>query len=82
MTQVKYLSDLKPKDKAKVKKINSEMSLKQKLLDMGIIPGSTFEVIKLAPLGDPIDIKIKGYHLSLRKQEAACIIVEEEICRP
>lgn len=82
MSLVKYLSELKPKDKAKIKKISSDLPLKQKLLDMGIIPGSVFEVIKLAPLGDPIDIKIKGYHLSLRKQEAACIIVEEEICHP
>jgi len=79
MKEEKYLSDLKPKDSARVKKIEGETSLKRKLLDMGVIPGTKLEVIKLAPLGDPIDIKIKGYHLSLRKEEARHISVETKI---
>ena len=45
---------------------------------MGIIPGVVLEVVKLAPLGDPIEIKIKGYNLSLRKDEASQISVEVE----
>ena len=76
MHGVKYLSDLKPKDKGIIKKIEAKGNLKSKLLDMGILPGSKFEIIKLAPLGDPIDIKIKGYHLTLRKSEASQISVE------
>jgi len=76
MSENKYLSDLKPGDKARVKKIEGESNLKRKLLDMGIIPGAKFEVIKLALLGSPIDIKIKGYHLSLRKEEACQVSVE------
>ena len=44
---------------------------------MGVIPGDIVSVVKVAPLGDPIDIKIKNYHLSLRKEEAEKIIVEE-----
>ncbi len=76
MKDEKYLSVLKPKDRAKVKKISGEGNLKRKLLDMGIIPGVLLEVVKLAPLGDPIEIKIKGYNLSLRKEEASQIIVE------
>lgn len=43
---------------------------------MGVIPGAEVEVERAAPLGDPIEIKIKGYHLSLRKEEAANIYVE------
>ena len=43
---------------------------------MGVIPGAEVEVERVAPLGDPIEIKIKGYHLSLRKEEAANIYVE------
>jgi len=76
MENIKTLSELKPKDQGKIKGINNIGNLKRKLLDMGIIPGSPVEVVKVAPLGDPIDVKIKGYHLSLRKEEAAGILVE------
>jgi Fe2+ transport system protein FeoA len=43
---------------------------RQRLLEMGMTVGSQFEVVRFAPLGDPIDLKVRGYHLSLRKQEA------------
>ena len=72
----KVLSELKPKETGNVKKIYAEGTLRKKLLDMGMIPGTKVEVIKVAPLGNPIDIKVKGYHLSLRKEEAAQILVE------
>ncbi len=72
------ISDLRPGVKGKIKKIEGPSNLRKKLLDMGIIPGSPFEIVKLAPLGDPIDVKIKGYHLSLRKAEAATVLVEVE----
>jgi Fe2+ transport system protein FeoA len=72
----KPLSELKPKQSCKVKKIQGEGTLPKRLLDMGIIRGTEIEVIKVAPLGDPIDIKVKGYHLSLRKEEAAQVVVE------
>jgi Fe2+ transport system protein FeoA len=44
---------------------------RQRLLEMGLTLGAEFEVVRFAPLGDPIDIKVRGYHLSLRKKEAA-----------
>ncbi len=72
----KILSELKPKESGKVKKIYGEGTLHRRLLDMGIIKGTAIEVTKVAPLGDPIDIKVKGYHLTLRKEEAAQISVE------
>jgi len=72
----KILSELKPKESGKVRKICSVGTLLRRLLDMGIIKGTTIEVAKVAPLGDPMDIKVKGYHLSLRKEEAAQISVE------
>lgn len=72
----KLLSELKPKESGKVKKITGEGTIVRRLLDMGIIKSTTIEVTKVAPLGDPIDIKVKGYHLSLRKKEAAQISVE------
>lgn len=72
----KILSELKAGESGRIKKIFGEGALHKKLLDMGIIKGTKIEVTKVAPLGDPVDIKIKGYHLSLRKEEAAQILVE------
>jgi Fe2+ transport system protein FeoA len=48
---------------------------RQRLLEMGLTVGAQFEVVRFAPLGDPIDIKVRGYHLSLRKNEAAGVFV-------
>lgn len=47
-----------------------------RLLEMGVMEGTEIEVVKLAPLGDPIEVKLRGYHLSLRKQEAEQIEIE------
>ena len=70
------IADLLPKEKGKIKRISAKAHLRRKLLDMGILPGAIVEMVRRAPLGDPIDIKIKGYHLSLRKSEAAYISIE------
>lgn len=72
----KKLSELKPRETGRVRRVSGEGALHKRLLDMGVIKGTEIEVVKVAPLGDPVDIKIKGYHLSLRKQEAAGISVE------
>jgi Fe2+ transport system protein FeoA len=74
----KRLSDLAVGERAKVKRIEAESRLRRRILDMGVVKGSTVEVKKVAPMGDPIDIVVKGYHLSLRKEEAAKILVEVE----
>ena len=50
--------------------------MKRRLMDMGLVPGEEVTVVKVAPLGDPIEVKVKGYALSLRKQEAEGIAVE------
>ena len=47
-----------------------------RLLEMGLLSGTRVEVVRYAPLGDPIDLKVRGYHLSIRKHEAAMICVE------
>ncbi|MGQ9778034.1 MAG: metal-dependent transcriptional regulator [Thermodesulfobacteriota bacterium] len=70
-------NDLRPGEKGRVIRIKSKTSLKKRLLDMGIVPGSEIQLEKVAPLGDPIDILIKGYHLSLRKEEAKEILIEK-----
>jgi Fe2+ transport system protein FeoA len=73
---VKPLNQLKPKEKGKIVRLGGGGALRRRSLDMGVIPGAEVEVERVAPMGDPIEIKIKGYHLSLRKEEAANIYVE------
>ena len=72
----KPLRELKPGEKGKIVGISGKGSTHQRLLDMGLVPGTEVKVERVAPLGDPIEVKIKGYHLSLRKEEATNIRVE------
>lgn len=60
--------------KGRVTGFNLPAEPRQRLLEMGVTAGTIFEVIRFAPLGDPIDIKVRGYHLSLRKHEAAGVL--------
>ncbi len=71
----KPLSKLRPGHKGIVTKINCTGSVKQRLIDMGITPGVKLAVVKAAPLGDPIQIHLRGYALSIRRQDAAQISV-------
>lgn len=59
-----------------VKKLNGTGALKRRIMDMGITKGSSIFVRKVAPLGDPVEITVRGYELSLRKQDAEIIEVE------
>lgn len=70
------LNDLKPGQKGKVLKIDARGETNKRIVEMGVTPGSVVELERIAPLGDPIDIKVKGYHLSLRKEEAEGIEIE------
>ena len=74
--RTKLLSELKRGEKGRIVKIGGTGSIRRRLLDMGMVSGSDVEMERVAPLGDPIEIKVKGYNLSLRKQEAASIQVE------
>jgi len=69
------LAGLKSKQKGVVVRIERRGPISKRLADMGVGRGTLVEVKRVAPLGDPIDVKVKGYHLSLRKEEAASIIV-------
>jgi len=73
---VKMLSELKRGEKGRIVKIGGKGGVHRRLLDMGLVSGSEVEMQRVAPLGDPIEIKVKGYNLSLRKEEAASIQVE------
>lgn len=70
------LSDLGVGQRGIIAAIALDAESKQRLLELGLTKGSRFEVVRFAPLGDPVDIRIRGYHLSLRKAEAAGIEVE------
>ena len=70
------LRDLSPGERGRVLKLSGECGVRRRIMDMGIIPGTEVLVERLAPLGDPIEIKVRDYHLSLRKREAAQIAVE------
>ena len=69
------LADLKAGDIGIVVRIMGKGQLRNRLLEMGIIKGTEIEITKFAPLGDPIEIKLRGYDLSIRKKEAALIKV-------
>ena len=74
----KSLRDLRPGEKGKVTKILGGGIVHRRILDMGLVKGTEVKIERVAPLGDPIEIKVKGYHLSFRKNEAANIYVEVE----
>jgi ferrous iron transport protein A len=67
------LRDLKPGQTGTVMSIGDKGPLKRRIMDMGITRGVSVKVVKVAPLGDPIEINIRGYELSIRKDEAAQI---------
>ena len=71
------LSDLTVGKSGSVVTVGGEKSLRRRLLDMGITPRTVVTVKKAAPLGDPIELLLRGYVLSLRLEDAAKIIVEE-----
>jgi len=70
------LKDLKPGEKAVIVKVAGESSVKRRLMDMGVTKGAEVIVRKVAPLGDPIEVNIRGYELTFRKSEAENITVE------
>lgn len=73
---MRTLKEVKTGEHIIVKKIQGEGALKRRIMDMGITKGTEIFVRKLAPLGDPIEIKVRGYELSMRKEDCEMIIVE------
>jgi len=70
------LSELERGARGRVIRIAASGEIRRRLLDMGVVPGTEVAVEGVAPLGDPLEVSVKGYHLSLRKKEAAAIFVE------
>ena len=72
------MSELKPGDKAVVSAVNARGEIAQRLVDMGLVKGTHFKVLRKAPLGDPLEIQMKGFLLALRLKEADCVSVEKD----
>ena len=76
--KIKTLDEFNVKEKGIVKTLAGEKKVRRRLLDMGVTPGVEIVVVKKAPLGDPIQIHLRGYDLTLRKSECALIEVEKK----
>ncbi len=72
----KTLKDIKPGEKVTITKIQGSGPVKRRLMDMGVTKGQEILVRKVAPLGDPIEVNVRGYELTFRKEEAEKILVE------
>ena len=73
---MRTLKDVKCGETVKVSKLNGNGAVKRRIMDMGITKGVEIFVRKTAPLGDPVEVKVRGYELSLRKADAEMIEVE------
>ena len=76
MSDTKTLRDVPVGDTATVVRLVGEGAIKRRIMDMGITKGTTVTVRKVAPLGDPIEVTVRGFELSLRKDEAENVIVD------
>ena len=73
---MKTLKDAKVGETVRVKKLYGEGPVKRRIMDMGITKGSELYIRKVAPLGDPVEITVRGYELSVRKDDAQCVQVK------
>lgn len=73
---LKPLSELLPGDRGVIRKMKTKGAIRRRLMDMGFVTGTPIEVEKIAPLGDPVDILVKGCHVSIRKEEAQNVWVK------
>ena len=73
---MKKLSELEPGERGTVKKVAGDADAARRLMEMGLMRGTTVEVIRTAPLGDPLEVRVRGFMLTLRRAEAEHIEVE------
>lgn len=70
------LSELTAGQSGRILRLEGQAGPRQRLQEMGLIRGTLVQFVRAAPLGDPIEIRVRGYHLSLRRQEAESVVVE------
>jgi Fe2+ transport system protein FeoA len=76
MSEVTPLSQLKPGQRAAIVRVGGNGQIRRRYLEMGFVKGEVIRVERVAPLGDPVEYLVKGYHLSLRRADAENILVE------
>ena len=76
--KLKPLSELLPGENGTIMEIGGEGRFRQRLIAMGVTPGTWLSVRKFAPLGDPMEIRLRNYNLSWRKKDAAVILIRPE----
>ncbi|MGD9142782.1 MAG: FeoA family protein [Dehalococcoidia bacterium] len=70
------LREMEPREKGIITRVGGNRGIRRRLLDMGVVAGAEVEVQRVAPLGDPVEIRVKGYDLALRREEAVNIQVD------
>jgi Fe2+ transport system protein FeoA len=70
------LDQLRPGQSACIVRIDGVGGTRLRLQELGLLPGTTVEFVRAAPLGDPIEVRVRGYHLSLRRQEAGAVVID------
>ena len=73
---IKPLREMEPLEKGRIVKVGGRKGIRRRLLDMGVVSGAMVKVQRVAPLGDPVEVRVKGYDLALRLEEAANIQIE------
>lgn len=75
------MTELKAGDKGTIISVTAQGEVAQRLVDMGLVKGTHFKVLRKAPLGDPLEIQIRGFLLALRLKEAECVDVEKKAAK-
>jgi len=70
------LTDLTPGESAEIAHLDGSPEIRMRLLEMGLTSGTNIRLVRVAPLGDPIELAVRGYRLSVRKSEAAAVMIE------
>ena len=73
------LDSLKPGEEAIIRSFESNSESNNYLMEMGLTPGTRVKLVKFAPLGDPMELNVRGYHLSVRRSEAKHVLIERKI---
>ena len=76
-SKIMTLADLPIGTRAKVKSVSGDNPVSKRLMEMGVVPGVSVRIVKAAPFGDPIEIRVRGYSLAMRRSEAGAIEVTE-----
>jgi len=75
---LRSLAEMRPGDGGRVETVGGETDVRRRLLEMGLTQGATVRVVRMAPLGDPIELAVRGYRLSVRRTEARWVMVQME----